>query len=79
MSTYAIGDVHGCAQSLKELLAKLPSDGNIVFIGDVVNRGPQSLETLRIIQGLGERAVSILGNHELHMLAVYAGKRELHR
>ena len=48
MSTYAIGDVHGCAQSLKELLAKLPSDSNIVFIGDVVNRGPQSLETLRL-------------------------------
>lgn len=79
MSTYAIGDVHGCAQSLTELLAKLPADSKIVFIGDVINRGPQSLETLRIIQRLGDRAVSLLGNHELHMLAVYAGQREMHR
>ncbi len=79
MTTYVIGDVHGCADSLKELLQKLPADAKLIFIGDVINRGPKSLETLHILQSLGTRAQSILGNHELHMLAVYAGQRKLGR
>ncbi len=77
METFAIGDVHGCADILTELLDRLPGDSNYLFIGDVVNRGPKSLECLRILKRLGPRARSLLGNHELHMLAVYCGQREL--
>lgn len=74
-----IGDVQGCLDELQALLAKAPAAERIVFVGDLVNRGPKSLATLRFIGSLGERAVALLGNHDLHLLAVDAGIRPQHR
>lgn len=75
MPTYAIGDVQGCYQSLLRLLDKIHySDSDTLwFTGDLVNRGPQSLETLRFIKSLSNPAIVVLGNHDLGMLAVLRG------
>ena len=77
MKTYVIGDVHGCFDTLEQLLQQIPNKSRLVFIGDIVNRGPKSLETIRTVMRMGDRAECLLGNHELHLLAVYAGQRAM--
>jgi bis(5'-nucleosyl)-tetraphosphatase (symmetrical) len=75
---YAVGDIQGCAPSLKALVKKLPTESKVIFLGDLVNRGPDSLGTLRYLKKLqeGKRIECILGNHDLHLLAVDAGIRK---
>jgi bis(5'-nucleosyl)-tetraphosphatase (symmetrical) len=75
---YAVGDIQGCAPSLKALVKKLPKQSRMIFLGDLVNRGPDSLGTLRYLKQLQEdkRIECILGNHDLHLLAVDAGIRK---
>ena len=75
MPTYVIGDLQGCHARLCELLGRIEAaqpDGDpahYVFVGDLVNRGPQSLETLRHLHRMGDRVKTVLGNHDLHLLA----------
>ena len=76
---FAIGDLQGCLESLDGLLEQLPEDAPLIFLGDLVNRGPESLATLRRVAGLGSRARCLLGNHDLHLLAVAAGASKVHK
>ena len=79
MSTYAIGDLQGCYEPLQALLQQVefdPARDRLWFVGDLVNRGPDSLQCLRFVKSLGERAICVLGNHDLHLLAVAEGLAE---
>ncbi len=81
MAVYAIGDVQGCFTSLRELFRKIGFNADqdrLWFVGDLVNRGPENLHTLRFIKALGDSAITVLGNHDLHLLAVAYGHREIH-
>lgn len=75
-NVFAIGDLQGCLASLQALLRDLPAEAEIRFVGDLVNRGPASADTLRAVRALGNRAESVLGNHDIHLLAVAAGVRK---
>lgn len=78
MSVYAIGDIQGCYSELQALLDEIrfePQHDLLWFAGDLVNRGPHSLEVVRFVKALGERAITVLGNHDLHLLATSEGIR----
>ena len=82
MTDYAVGDIQGCLQTLQYLLEKVsfnPEKDMLWSVGDVVNRGPESLETLRFCYKLGSNFRMVLGNHDLHLLAVASGKKKASR
>ena len=79
MTLYAIGDIQGCAQAFTTLLSRIPFEpgrDHLWLVGDLVNRGPDSLTVLREIMHLGDNVTTVLGNHDLHLLATAAGVRK---
>jgi bis(5'-nucleosyl)-tetraphosphatase (symmetrical) len=82
VSTYVVGDIQGCLQPLKCLLKQVrfdPGKDVLWSVGDIVNRGPRCLKTLRFMYKMRKHLVMVLGNHDLHLLAVAAGVRPMHR
>ncbi|MBP6699811.1 MAG: symmetrical bis(5'-nucleosyl)-tetraphosphatase [Halioglobus sp.] len=82
MSTYAVGDIQGCLQALKCALKRVefnPDRDVLWSVGDIVNRGPRCLKTLRFLYDMRDNLVLVLGNHDLHLLAVAAGVRAPNR
>ncbi len=76
MAVYAIGDIQGCFNELEQLLDKINYDASIDqlwLVGDLVNRGPQSLETIQFVRALDNSAKCVLGNHDIHLIACHAG------
>ena len=82
MATYAIGDIQGCYQSLQNLLNKIqfnPKQDKLWLVGDLINRGPESLKTLRFLYQHRDAVQCVLGNHDLHFLAVDSGVKQATR
>ena len=80
MSTFAIGDIQGCYTQFQALLKKInfnQQKDQLWFTGDLVNRGPNSLKTLRFVKSLQENAITVLGNHDLHLIAVAHGTQAI--
>ncbi len=76
MSTYVVGDLQGCHKPLKKLLKKInfsESEDKLWCVGDLVNRGPNSLETLRFLHDMADSIELVLGNHDLHLIAIHEG------
>jgi bis(5'-nucleosyl)-tetraphosphatase (symmetrical) len=82
MSHYVVGDIQGCHDEFRQLLDLIgftPAHDRLWLVGDLVNRGPDSLGVLRTVKAFGAAAVTVLGNHDLHLLTVAAGHRKPHR
>lgn len=82
MAIYAVGDIQGCYTELMQMLEKIRFDSatdQLWLVGDLVNRGPDSLEVLRLVKSLGDSVITVLGNHDLHLIAVAAGVAGLRR
>lgn len=80
MAVYCIGDIQGCYEELQALLRRLsfdPGHDRLWLTGDLVNRGPASVEVVRYVKSLGDRAVTVLGNHDIHLLAAWTGAAPL--
>jgi bis(5'-nucleosyl)-tetraphosphatase (symmetrical) len=79
MATYVIGDIQGCYDALRRLLDRIQFDATqdrLWLTGDLVNRGPDNLNTLRFLKNLGDSVITVLGNHDLHLLGVQANARQ---
>jgi bis(5'-nucleosyl)-tetraphosphatase (symmetrical) len=82
LTRWAIGDIQGCADELAALIARIgfsPDRDQIWFVGDLVNRGPESLKVLRLVRSLADNALCVLGNHDLHLLAVALVKARMRK